>query len=95
MPFAFDTDCFASVFCEEVIWRTSALAYRRGHRRGNHHASKVFPSSIFLHGVFVPRFLLYCLAASLQALLSAARRNGCRERDAPLGLFPLFASVLS
>ena len=51
------------------VQRTSALAFRRG----NHHASKVFPFlSLFSRRLSFPRFLLYCLAASLRLLLPAA-----------------------
>ena len=64
-------------------WRvqgTSALAYRRGQRRGNHHASKVFPFPF--RGAF-PYRNFFCTAwrphCGRFSLLPLPCRNGCRQ----------------
>ena len=70
-----------------TLWRvrkTTALAFWRGQRLGNHRTSKVCPVLFhFSQRLSIPRFLVYRLAASLRALLSVARDP-----------YPSFASFL-
>ena len=82
--------------------RTSALAHRRGQRRGqrrgNQHTSEdcsflfsFFSASFYFRAFFCTDWRPYCTRFSL---LPVPHRDGCRQGDAPLRPFPLFASFL-